>query len=162
MSSLGYKDGGCSTRNSSVRPEIQTFDRKFERSTGNSKYHRNFRMTRFFEFWTFDRKFDVFISSNGRRTFEQTTRGFTCRQPKTYVKELNVKESGFQQMDRFSHPQGRKIPLRRKNSNSFTYARYNNKSIRERQVCKGICAGHVFKFLYVGTTPTLKKSFTWC
>ena len=33
------------------------------------------------------------------------------RQPETYVKELNVKESGFQQLDRFSHPQGRKIPL---------------------------------------------------
>ena len=33
-----------------VRPEIRTFDRKFERSTGNSKYHRNFRMTRFFNF----------------------------------------------------------------------------------------------------------------
>ena len=38
--------------------EFWTFDRKFERSTGNSDDHRNFRMTRFFEFWTFDRKFE--------------------------------------------------------------------------------------------------------
>ena len=62
-----------STGNSNVRPEIPTTTEifqwpvfftinvwpDFERSTGNSKYHRNFRMTRFFEFWRFDRKFEV-------------------------------------------------------------------------------------------------------
>ena len=62
-----------STGNSNVRPEIRTFD-------------RNFRMTRFFEFWTFDRKSDVppkfsddpfllnFERSTGNSTYDRNFR----------------------------------------------------------------------------------------
>ena len=50
--------------------EIWTFDRKFERSTGNSKYHRNSRMTRFLNF---ERSTG---NSNVRREIRSTTEIF--------------------------------------------------------------------------------------
>ena len=61
---------------------FRTFDWKFERSTGNSDYHRNFRMTRFSEFESFSgfRTFDWKFERSTRNSIVLSVVGLSWTQ----------------------------------------------------------------------------------
>ena len=81
--------------------EFWTFDRKFERSTGNSDYHRNFRMTRFSEFErsTGNSNVPPEIRTNHRK-FERTTEifGWPVFLTNLGILDMNTQIKGFKFM----------------------------------------------------------------